>query len=94
MINIYKVLSDPTRREILRLLSLNSMSAGEIADCFDLSKSTISGHLAQLKEADLIDITRDGNTLIYNIRLSVVENVLLSVSSYFSSLKLNGETNE
>jgi ArsR family transcriptional regulator, arsenate/arsenite/antimonite-responsive transcriptional repressor len=89
--DIYKVLSDPTRREILRLLSNGPMSAGDIAAHFDLSKPTISGHLALLREADFVDITRQGNSLYYNLRMSIVEEATLYVFSYFNSLKRNGE---
>jgi len=89
--DIYKVLSDPTRREILRLLSNGSMSAGDIAAHFNLSKPTISGHLALLREADFVDITRQGNSLNYSLRMSIVEEATLYVFSYFNSLKRNGD---
>ena len=50
----FKALSDPTRREILNLLKRGDLSAGEIADRFDMTAATISHHLSVLKQADLI----------------------------------------
>ena len=51
MNGVYKALSDPTRRRILELLRRRDMTAGELADHFDLAKPTLSGHFAVLKEA-------------------------------------------
>ena len=48
---LFEALAHPTRREILELLKTGSMSAGEIARRFDVSKPTLSGHFAKLKEA-------------------------------------------
>ena len=49
-------LADPTRLAILRLLRRGEMSAGELADRFDLSKPSMSHHFAVLKQADLIAV--------------------------------------
>ena len=46
----FKALADPTRREILRLLRGGEKSAGELAACFDMSKPSVSHHLAALKQ--------------------------------------------
>ena len=51
---VFKALSDPTRREILRLLSRGERTAGELAASFDMTKPSMSHHFASLKEADLI----------------------------------------
>ncbi|MGE5509126.1 MAG: metalloregulator ArsR/SmtB family transcription factor, partial [Chitinophagales bacterium] len=50
----FKALSDPTRREIIRLLTAGDLTAGEIADRFDMSKPSISHHLGVLKQAELV----------------------------------------
>ena len=55
-----KALADPTRREILNLLKKGKLSAGEITDHFDITAAAISPHLSVLKDADLIEDTRDG----------------------------------
>lgn len=72
----FKALSDPTRREILEMLKLHKMSAGDIASHFNVSNATISHHLAILKNAGLIDDEKAGKYIYYDINLSVVEEIL------------------
>ena len=74
---VFEALAHPTRRAILELLKGGSRSAGEIADYFKVSKPTMSGHFAKLKEAGLIQADQKGTTIIYSINLSVLEEVLL-----------------
>lgn len=83
MDQIFKCLSAPIRREILILLRQGELNATQIASNFDVSKPTISHHLNILKEADLIAVRREGNTLYYSIKTSVVEDLLL----FFINLK-------
>ena len=52
---LFKALNDPTRREILQLLGKRDMSAGEIAEHFDMSKPSISHHLDLLKQAGIVE---------------------------------------
>lgn len=75
-----KALADPTRREILNLLKQGKLSAGEITDHFDITAAAISRHLSVLKEADLIDDTRDGKYIFYELNASVLEEILLWIS--------------
>ena len=75
-----KALADPTRREILNLLKKGKRSAGEITDHFDITAAAISRHLSVLKEADLIDDTRDGKYIFYELNASVLEEILLWVA--------------
>lgn len=70
---VFKALSDPTRREILRLLQSGDMSAGEIADRFPLAKSTLSGHFNVLRHAGLIVDERKGTTIVYSLNQSAME---------------------
>lgn len=72
----FKALSDPTRREILEMLKLHKMSAGDIASHFNISNATISHHLTILKNAGLIDDEKVGKYIYYDINLSVVEEIL------------------
>ncbi|HKU66098.1 MAG TPA: autorepressor SdpR family transcription factor [Rhizomicrobium sp.] len=78
MNSVFKALSDPTRRQILQLLRKRAMSAGELAEHFALSKSTLSAHFAVLREADLVDSDKSGTTITYRLKLSVLEDALLS----------------
>ena len=79
MNNAFQALSDPTRREILRLLRQHDMTAGEIAEHFDLARSTLSGHFTVLKHADLVVTEKSGTTITYGLNTSVVEKLLGSV---------------
>ena len=75
-----KALSDPTRREILNLLKTGKKSAGEICEQFDITAAAISRHLSVLKDADLIQDTRDGKYIFYELNASVLEEIMLWIS--------------
>ena len=79
MNDAFHALSDPTRREILRLLREQDMTAGEICEHFDLARSTLSGHFTVLKHAGLIVAEKSGTTITYSLNLSAVESLLGSV---------------
>ncbi|MGE5483778.1 MAG: autorepressor SdpR family transcription factor [Ignavibacteriales bacterium] len=74
--NIFFALSDPTRRRILEYLNQGDMTAGEIADRFDISKPSISHHLNILKEAGLVSVEKQGQFLMYSMNTSVFEDVV------------------
>ncbi|HEY1195880.1 MULTISPECIES: autorepressor SdpR family transcription factor [Flavobacterium] len=76
MNEIFKALNDATRREILDLLKEKDLSAGEIADAFNISKPSISHHLDILKRADLITSEKNGQFIIYSINTTIMEDVL------------------
>ena len=80
---VFQALSDPTRREILRLLRARDMSAGEIAGQFPLAKSTLSGHFNVLKYAGLILAERKGTTIVYSLNLSAFEQTLTALMELF-----------
>ena len=75
-----KALADPTRREILNLLKSGRKSAGEISDHFDITAAAISRHLSLLKEADLIEDTREGKYIFYELNASVLEEIMLWIT--------------
>ena len=76
MNDLFKALSDPTRRRILELLKAGDLSAGESADCFDIGKPAISHHLAILKAADLVEAERSGQNIIYSLNTTVFQELL------------------
>ncbi|HEY1961508.1 MAG TPA: autorepressor SdpR family transcription factor [Rhizomicrobium sp.] len=83
MSDAFDALAHPVRRQILKLLRKRPMSAGEIADRFDLAKPTLSGHFAVLKAADLVWTERKGTSIIYHLNMSVLEEaaaVLLNLT--------------
>jgi DNA-binding transcriptional ArsR family regulator len=76
---VFQALSDPTRREILRLLRRREMTAGEIAERFPLARSTLSGHFNILKNAGLIVAEKNGTSIVYSLNLSIVEQTMNAV---------------
>lgn len=83
MSTVFKALSDPTRRKVLELLRQGPKTAGELAAEFDVSKPTMSAHFAVLREANLVDATRDGKSIVYRLKLSVLEDALLGFAELF-----------
>ena len=73
---VFKALSDPTRREVLRLLAHGERTAGELAEQFDMTKPSMSHHFAVLKEAELIRSRREGQTIHYSLNTTVMEDVM------------------
>ena len=87
----FKALSHPVRREILNLLKAGRLSAGEIADQFEMTGATISHHLSILKKADLITETREKNFIYYDLNASVLEEIMV----WFADLRgSNDEKNQ
>jgi DNA-binding transcriptional ArsR family regulator len=83
-----KALSDPIRREILEMLKSGRLPAGEIANHFSVSGAAVSKHLAVLREADLIRDAREGKYIFYELNTSVLEEVMLWLTS------LKGDRND
>lgn len=73
---VFKSLSDPTRREILRLLSQGEKTAGELASKFDMTKPSMSHHFAVLKDAELVSSRRDGQQIWYSLNTTVAQDAI------------------
>lgn len=76
-----KAISDPVRREILESLKEDKLTAGEIAQKFNLTNATMSYHLKELKKAELILETKYKNYRYYELNISVFEEVLIWIKS-------------
>ena len=74
--DVFKALSDPTRRAILRLLKEGDLNAGAIAEGFAISKPSISHHLSVLKQAGLVTAERSGQEIVYSLNTTVLQDVL------------------
>ena len=72
----FKALSDPTRQEILQMLTDGRMSAGDIGAHFDMTGATISHHLNILKQAGLVEDIREGKYIYYELNMTVIEEVM------------------
>lgn len=71
---VFKALSDPSRRRILKILQEGSQSAGELADAFPITKGSLSHHFSVLKAAGLVRCERRGQQIVYSLNTSVVED--------------------
>lgn len=80
--SIFKVLSDPQRREILLMLRDGRMNAGEIARRLGLSPAALSYHLKLLKGADLVLEYREKNYVYYEVNTSVFQELVLWASQF------------
>lgn len=85
--DVFKALADPSRRQILRRLKEGPLSAGAIADGLTMSKPSVSHHLNILKGANLIDVEKNGQFLIYTLNVSVFEEVAAVMLELFSTEK-------
>ena len=81
--NVFKAISDPTRREILKLLNDKDLSAGEIAEHFDISKPALTKHLNILREAELVSSEKQGNFVIYSINVTELQQALSGFMAIF-----------
>lgn len=76
MNTIFKALNDPTRREIIELLKKGDLTAGEIADHFQITKPSISHHLDLLKQAGLVEAVKQGQFIYYSLNTTVVDELI------------------
>lgn len=72
----FKALSDPTRRRILELLRDGDKTAGELAEHFDISKPSLSHHLATLRSAGLVSDERSGQNIVYSLNTTVMQDLI------------------
>ena len=73
---VFKALSHPVRRQIVAMLQKRPMTSGEIAAAFDMAWPSVTGHLAALKEADLVQTEREGNSVRYRLNISAVDEAI------------------
>ncbi len=88
--DFFRALSNPYRREIIKLLKWKSMSVGEIVEKFDIAQPTISRHLDVLKKAEIVTSERRGNQIIYSLNLSTVQEMMLFMSALFERKDMKG----
>ena len=79
MTSVFQALSDPTRREIIRILRKGDRTAGELCEEFDLARSTMSGHFRILRSAELIVAEKNGTTIVFSLNASAIEEALTMI---------------
>ena len=83
MKDIWSAMADPTRRQILTMLQKRDMTAGEIAEQFEVSGATISHHLKILREAELITAEKEKQTITYSLNTTVFQEFLKGIAAAF-----------
>jgi len=76
MNTLFRALNDPTRRQILEILREGDLTAGEIAERFDMTKPSISHHLDLLKQAELVNADKRGQFIYYTLNTTVLDELL------------------
>ncbi len=71
----FQAIADPTRRAILVLLAAQTMTAGAIAEKFDVARPTISKHMQILNECELITATQKGREIFYEIKVDKMKDI-------------------
>jgi ArsR family transcriptional regulator, arsenate/arsenite/antimonite-responsive transcriptional repressor len=84
---LFKALNDPTRREILEMLRKKDMNAGENAEHFNMSKSSISHHLDLLKQAKLVVDLKQGQFIMYSINTTVLDELMHWIMKFTNNKK-------
>jgi ArsR family transcriptional regulator, arsenate/arsenite/antimonite-responsive transcriptional repressor len=87
---IFKAISDPTRRDVLKLLQGGSKTAGELAQSFDITKGSLSHHFSVLKAADLVRCERRGQQQVYSLNTTVFEDVAALLLDLFRVQRKRG----
>ena len=73
---LFKALGDPSRREIIELLRSKDLTAGEIAEHFDMSKPSISHHLDLLRQANVVQSVKQGQFITYSLNTTVFDEIV------------------
>ena len=82
--DVFQAIADPTRREIIHLLSQRSLNLNAVADQFQISRPAISKHIKILTECGLIEINQQGRERICEARLEKLNEVSHWVEQYRS----------
>jgi DNA-binding transcriptional ArsR family regulator len=92
MNDAFKALADPTRRRILQLLRYGELTAGQLAEHFDMAKPSVSHHFSVLKQADLITSRKEGQQVYYSLNTTVMEDLLAIIWDLFADRSAAEET--
>ncbi len=90
MNSLFKALNDKTRRDILEMLRESDMTAGDIADKFEMTKPSISHHLSLLKQANLVVDIKKGQFIYYSLNATVIDDIV----KWFLKFNSNSKKNE
>ena len=88
MQEVFKVLADGQRREILRLLKNAEMNVTEISEHLGLTTATVSHHLSKLSAVELVLKNRKKQKIYYRLRTSLFEDLANFFMEFF---KVDGD---
>ncbi|WNG43344.1 winged helix-turn-helix transcriptional regulator [Archangium minus] len=83
----FEALADPNRRAILRLLRQGSLTAGEIAVAFELTRPTLSHHFKVLEGAGLVRSEKRGTHVVYTLQTNVLEDLASELMELTATVK-------
>lgn len=87
MNTLFKALGDPTRRQIVEMLREKDLTAGEIADAFNISKPSISHHLDLLRQAGVVISVKKGQYMYYSLNATVFDEMVAWTMNIISGKK-------
>jgi DNA-binding transcriptional ArsR family regulator len=73
--DVLRALGEPQRVRILRLVGDRELSAGEIAEHFEITAQAVSQHLRVLKGAEVLTERREGTRRLYSIQPAAIDSV-------------------
>ncbi|MEB7806324.1 metalloregulator ArsR/SmtB family transcription factor [Mammaliicoccus fleurettii] len=73
--SIFKILSDPSRLEILDLLSCGELCACDLLEHFQFSQPTLSHHMKSLEDNDLVTTRKNGNKHMYQLNHAILDDI-------------------
>lgn len=73
--DVFQAIADPTRRAIIGLIAMNSMTPNALADHFETSRQSISKHLKLLIECDLLKSEKKGREIYYQLELKKLKEI-------------------
>src|ERR1700743_3356405 len=79
IVKILRAAADPNRLRILLLLKSEELSVAELQEILTMGQSTISTHLAQLKQAGLVEDRRTGKSSFYRLITTNGNGVLAEI---------------
>jgi ArsR family transcriptional regulator, arsenate/arsenite/antimonite-responsive transcriptional repressor len=94
MADIFDVLAEPTRRDILRRLLERESSVGDLVEALGLTQPTVSKHLAQLRDAELVTVREDGRNRIYALRAAPLETVDAWLSPFLGGVPATAQADD
>ncbi|MEQ9403557.1 MAG: metalloregulator ArsR/SmtB family transcription factor [Cyclobacteriaceae bacterium] len=80
--DVYSAIADPTRREIIGMLSGASLNVNELSDKFKMTRTAVSKHLKILKECGIVQVEKKGRERYCHAKLEALADVAIWVNQY------------